>query len=499
MAIRILTFVGTGKYEKVTYCWQNKRVTTDLFPEAVAEIFQPDQMFVLVTGIAKSHENYRELEHRLSVNWEPVEIPEGKNESDLWTLLERCANLVNRGDELILDITHAFRSIPMMVFAVAGYLRATKKVTIRHIIYGAFEAGQGPPGSPKGLREVPVIDLTALLTLLDWLNGAELFQRRGDATVLGDYIKQVHGEAWRQQTADEFPQKLQQLGNVLQKFSEALHLAQVLEVMDYAEGGKKYLQSIQAEVERWAKPFAVILGSVCSEFEKLAHHQPHRLDKTNLSKQLALIEYYVRHKLYIQGMLLAREWLVSFVACKRGGGDWLNSGYRLEIEDALGKALRRRRGCGDDIPAWFTEKIGGQERDALIRLWSRVTTPRNTFAHCGMQKSEGSSGAREQEMKTIYQDLSALLEGTQGVTTCDESVVIDLQTLYEGTAKLEALKEYLEKARGLAGRGNEVVVTGEGPVWLYLSIAHELHGFAKRLYYESPVTGRVLVFDHSPD
>jgi len=50
----------------------------------------------------------------------------------------------------------------------------------------------------------------------------------------------------------------------------------------------------------------------------------------------------------------------------------------------------------------------------------------------------------------------------------------------------------------LAGEGNEVVLTGAAPVWLYLKIAHALHGKAKKLIYRSPVTGDVVIFDHSP-
>lgn len=39
---------------------------------------------------------------------------------------------------------------------------------------------------------------------------------------------------------------------------------------------------------------------------------------------------------------------------------------------------------------------------------------------------------------------------------------------------------------------------GPGPVWLYLAVAHALHGKARRLYYSSPVTGEVLIFGHNP-
>jgi hypothetical protein len=82
---------------------------------------------------------------------------------------------------------------------------------------------------------------------------------------------------------------------------------------------------------------------------------------------------------------------------------------------------------------------------------------------------------------------------------------IDINTFYAdtGTAKLSDLDVYVAKAKVLAGEGNDVVLTGAGPVWLYLKIAHALHGKAKKLSYKSPALqneknpdGIVVVFDH---
>jgi hypothetical protein len=76
--------------------------------------------------------------------------------------------------------------------------------------------------------------------------------------------------------------------------------------------------------------------------------------------------------------------------------------------------------------------------------------------------------------------------------------VIDLKTLYGEAAKLADLPAYLDQAKALAGEGNDVVLTGQAPVWLYLKAAHALHGRARKLTYLSPVTGEVVIFDHDP-
>jgi len=75
---------------------------------------------------------------------------------------------------------------------------------------------------------------------------------------------------------------------------------------------------------------------------------------------------------------------------------------------------------------------------------------------------------------------------------------VDLSALFSETAKLADLDFMVQKALALAGEGQEVVLTGRAPVWLYLKVAHALHGKASKLIYRSPVTGDVLIYDHSP-
>jgi len=77
-------------------------------------------------------------------------------------------------------------------------------------------------------------------------------------------------------------------------------------------------------------------------------------------------------------------------------------------------------------------------------------------------------------------------------------ITIDISELYTDTAKLAELPQYVTEAARRAGSGNVVKLTGPGPVWLYLKIAHALHGKALRLIYDSPASGEVVVFDHDP-
>lgn len=83
-----------------------------------------------------------------------------------------------------------------------------------------------------------------------------------------------------------------------------------------------------------------------------------------------------------------------------------------------------------------------------------------------------------------------------------DAITIDIETVYgkaEGkTALLAELPCYEADTIARAGSGNDITLTGAGPVWLYLRLAHALHGKARRLSYDSPVTGPVVIYDHNP-
>jgi len=79
-------------------------------------------------------------------------------------------------------------------------------------------------------------------------------------------------------------------------------------------------------------------------------------------------------------------------------------------------------------------------------------------------------------------------------------LTLDLPTLYACTeqAKLADLPLYEAAVLAQVPPGADVTITGKAPVWLYLRVAHTLHGRARILSYDSPVTGPVEIFNHNP-
>ena len=180
--LKALTFLGTGPrdgYQKTTYIKHDGSNTceTHLFPEAVTRLYDPEQTVCFITPLVQKDEKgyLSYLRSRLGSKLQTESIPNGNSEIQLWNIFQICADAVDEDDEIILDITHAFRSLPLLIFIVAAYLQRVKKVKLKHIIYGAFEARNADT------NQTPIFDLTPFVQLLDWINAFAIFQNSGDA------------------------------------------------------------------------------------------------------------------------------------------------------------------------------------------------------------------------------------------------------------------------------------------------------------------------------
>lgn len=492
--MKALSFLGKGDYKRVTYVWnEEKFFTTRLFPQAVFEIFAPEKVVVFVTPGARSCDNFRDLQSILGEKMQPVDIPEGKSEEELWEIFARCDEVVEEGDEILLDITHALRSIPLFISVVAAYLRQAKNVTVRHIVYGAYEA-RVPGGEGDAVGRAPILDIAPFLELLDWLSGAEFFKKRGDASLLAEKIRGVHQEAWREKPGTDLPRKLKSLADELWNFSWAISLIHPREVMRRAQKLEGLLQAAEEEAARWAKPFRVLLEKVREEIAQFVHVTPETLNRENLKKQLTLATYLLEKDLVLQAVLLSREWVISYVLLEQGESDWLKLKVRERVENDLGKVKAKLEGKEAQVPEWLAAL---PKFEAIAEIWNALTNLRNDLAHCGMNEKAAEAKSFASRARGILEQLWGLLDDVPSWSLRGDAVTIDLRSLYGDVAKLDALPQYLEKIQDFAVEGKEVVLTGQAPVWLYLAVAHALHGKARRLLYTSPVTGEVLIFDHS--
>jgi len=182
---RLLSFLGTGRYEPVTYELDGRTAgTTPFVARALAELVAPREIVILTTEAAE-RKHGTELRRALGETGFPepcfVRVPEGRSRDELAELFrilcrELRGELDGRQGHLVLDITHGFRAQPFFAASVLAFTRAVDDPPPEvRVVYGAFEQRSGD-------GKAPIWDLTYLVEVLDWAQALRLFLRTGRAT-----------------------------------------------------------------------------------------------------------------------------------------------------------------------------------------------------------------------------------------------------------------------------------------------------------------------------
>lgn len=383
--MKLLTVIGTGRYEEVAYVWAapegEREYVSRYAPAATAHFLMPEEILLLATPeAAAAHLSPLVAAAGGVAPLRVIEIPSGQSEGELWRIFAQVAEAVGPGERLALDVTHGFRSLPMIVLMAVCFLRAARRVEVERILYGAYEAGDKSVSPPR----VPMFDLTPMFELLEWAVAADRFVRLGDARDLAALLRRANppGPRQRQDPASrDLGRRLGPLARKLDEMSLSLLLARVYDTMRLAEELNRRLELAEEVYPAETKPFEEISEQVEGAFGAfaLANAEAPQHLTANLDCQRRLARWYLEHQHYMQAGTLMREWLVSWVAAWRGASDLRDENARAEAECFLGRlhglAKRGARASSDEVPS----------SEILGVLWGQITDGRNDLDHAGMR------------------------------------------------------------------------------------------------------------------
>lgn len=362
MSLIILSALGTGQYRPANYKSEHHPdvVTTGLFAVALHQWYPEAQVKLLATRAAQESDNGKFVsEHH--PHFEFVTIPESRTEAEAWELFQVIADHVPAGSQVIFDITHSLRSLPMLGFLALSYLRVVKKVTIERVFYGALDLTPRVEGALT-----PVVDLTPFVSLLDWANAAQRFEDTGDARAFKPLIRK------------EGRSPLIGVANNLDLLSTALANNRTLETATVAKKlNGQFNQSKTQPVLAQHSPFLEIANQIESVVRPL---EEGLTPAEELKSHYAQILWYYERGHHVQAIGLAREWLVSVRTWKETSQVQLGISERSDAEHFLGQYAK-------------TPQQAPAEYQDVCALWDKITTLRNDLLHFGMRPTTNRTGA----------------------------------------------------------------------------------------------------------
>jgi CRISPR-associated DxTHG motif protein len=192
----LVAAIGTGKYQEVEYyrAVDPERVHRTCYgPAAAAALHEGvEEALLLMTPEAEQAHGRAvmgELE-RLGVRSHRLDIALGRTEAEIWAIVRLLIDSIPPNAEVLVDVTHALRHLPVLMLSALTFLTGEREVRIHAIVYGAFEVRDG--------ARVPMFDLHPFFTLMECYHGVRQFRETGDARRLTEYLKRLNAQLWRQ-------------------------------------------------------------------------------------------------------------------------------------------------------------------------------------------------------------------------------------------------------------------------------------------------------------
>lgn len=411
--MKIISCLGTGAYNEATYNHPqypeiNQQVKTCFIQEAVCEFYQAKSIYILLTDGAKTRipkgkdkTNWDALQeifnHKKNVDLIGLDIPENNSPEEIWEIFNVINSTIEPNDEIVFDITHSFRSIPMVVLLSISYLRTINNVKVKGLVYGAFD-----PNNKE--KDAPTFDLLPIMSLLDWITATDQFIKTGNGKQLVNLLQENQGE---NSTTDELATKIKNI-------SDGLKLLRPRDVIKEASTLDKAIETAKESLIKELPPFEQLLGKVKKDYQNLGVILDDDNDeKKDLINMLNMIEWYYQKNKIVQSICLAREWLVSFVCYE------LNINFSLEIDSSNSKQREEAKLLldggqrGDYISKYLEQwrKLDNQLTTKLKDIWANVfllSNLRNDVLHAGFRKNSRSASDIEDKFLLIIEELKKL-------------------------------------------------------------------------------------------
>lgn len=304
------------------------------------------------------------IERALGKNSKIVLIHYGLNEQEITdniNIVLGLQNFLNNNDELIVDITHAFRSLPIFMMNLLIYLQnvASKKITISHIHYGMLEIS-------KELGFAPIIDLKAIMDVNDWITGAYSFAQFGNAYKIAQLMNGVD----------------RSVPPLLNDFSDLMNLNHLSGIQSAAQR----LSAVKNNQYSTLIPQLIITPVVNGFIDRFS---------TTYGKhsvfQLKVARWQLEHRKYAQSLLSANEAIITYV-CELNGLDWNSFDNREFAKKAL---------------SWHPDAQNVRCNDNLKGLYKRLKPLRNLTAHT--LESDKSVGEIIRTLSAIVGELEDII------------------------------------------------------------------------------------------
>jgi len=404
-----ISFLGLGRENKATKQWEYtlaqyrlNGIETDLtqFVQVAelsvlgADVF--DRIIVVATE--KSHEyHYPELVRQLhrigGDDILAVIIGEDMSAEGQWTWFEKILPYIDQGDSLTVDMTHGYRSIPIIFSTAINLLKKAKGVDLKAAYYGAYDQKDPSTGV------VPIIDMRDFFLVNEWADAISRLVEDADARKLATVSRQ----------SPDF-----QIGELndealVRAFEELTDAIRNIDVHNIARKANEVLGMVLSKRKEVSHAGRLMLDLVVDKFTQIATEGPPTgdYDHAYFDLQLRFIDLLMEHRLYMQAFTVMREFVASLGLVRRPEAHTRNSDgrkkrnradvffnmiqFKEEKWDFSGEVEDRK----NELLPYYRELEGCGIIRELRAFAEELARYRNGFDHAWTKRAEAPADIRQ--------------------------------------------------------------------------------------------------------
>ena len=230
-----------------------------------------------------------------------IVIKYGLNREEIFENFDSIIKLEEEFDdeheyEVILDITHSFRSTAFWMFLVMTYLTdvSNKKIKIIEVTYGMYEAKK------EVTDPAPIVLLSSFLEILNWIKGASELKQYGNSYYILNELKDSN---------DDIPEDIRK---ELRNFSNAMNMNYVGSLLE----SLKNLADLEKkkEIDNIKGPAKHIIPSILKNFINDFNINESNDERKKYLLQATLAKWHCEQKRYAMAAININEALANYIA-----------------------------------------------------------------------------------------------------------------------------------------------------------------------------------------
>ena len=346
-----ISFLGFTNYKECRYykddfCSESVRYIQEATLDYLLgkeEWSNNDVAYILLTDGAKTN-NWLDNGHKVYGTNEPIiqeglqtrltekhypfqiktveQLPVGKNESELFEIFKRVYDVLEPGDKLYFDITHGFRSLPMLALVLVNYSKFLKGIEVKSITYGNFEVKEEIIDKEGGKYfKAPIIDLLPLSGIQDWTFAAADYLKNGNADRFMILSRDYRISLFKGLKSGDHKEaiNISSLTTSLNAVTDDFQTCRGHEILscENISSLKDYLNRLDKTVIEPLNPVIKKIEEAFAPFKK-----PDKKGEANYTNGLEAARWCIDNNLYQQAATILQETVVSFFCHK----------YNLDID-----------------------------------------------------------------------------------------------------------------------------------------------------------------------